>query len=562
MQDLLVILCLVLLAAVAVLMIWGVRQARRARRGDHLLRQIQDLPGFGAYGFAVFSDDGSLCFITPFARDCLEFVQSFLTQPNRVDFDACLDYLKFKSAQAYRELGGIAWRKLQGGVQGEFHEIAAMQGGRYCLAQGHSFKDGRRAIIFSAYDVMFDARDDGEKTDKMESLARLAGGIAHDFNNVLSIVDGYSKLASKEGLIIDVVHQYLAKISAAVQRGAKLTHKMMVFSDQRPKTNCVIDVSKVLKAREALLFASVPSHVRAVSRLNVKNAYVCSFDDALLQILQPVIENAAEAMPNGGMLTLGVQVVEARYVPFVETATAEAYICITVTDQGEGMPLSLVQKAFDPFFTTKAHGQKSGLGLSIVYGLVRQLGGEIYIRSTPHRGTDVEIYLPQSNENPTHEVVGGLDDPQSIRLNGYTVLLVDDEEDLVAVVSSMLRDMGMTVFTAPDGNAALMFHEEYDGQIDLLLTDLVMTDLDGMRLAEMMVCEREHMKVIFMSGYPASMEGRRLPDDSLFMTKPFDYDALARTVYSHLHGEGRSGGHRVDRWENNDDVKKEGIIHV
>lgn len=226
-----------------------------------------------------------------------------------------------------------------------------------------------------------------------------------------------------------------------------------------------------------------------------------------------------------------------------------------------GMPKDVVDRIFDPFFTTKEQGKGTGLGLSMVYGLVKQIGGHIDVFSTLGQGTTMSVYLPLSDKVPK-KILGGEDNLSSIRFDGYSVLVAEDEPDLLALVSNMLEDLGMKVLRASNGNEALAVQDDYEGKIDLLLTDVVMPELNGVDLADLLKELRPDVNVIFMSGYPAKGQMARveIPEDAVFIAKPIEYDALVKVIYTILSsgvGESIEDSVQISRWASKGGIEKE-----
>jgi CheY-like chemotaxis protein len=226
------------------------------------------------------------------------------------------------------------------------------------------------------------------------------------------------------------------------------------------------------------------------------------------------------------------------------------------------MEKEVVERIFDPFFTTKEQGKGTGLGLSMVYGLVKQAGGVIDVESVLGEGTSITVYLPLTDK-PPKRLSGSAETPDSIRFDGYTALVAEDEPDLLLLVSSALEELGMEVLSACDGREALVLQDEYEGVIDLLLTDVVMPELNGVDLAEFVQEFRPETHVIFMSGYPDKGQVARvsIPENAVFAAKPIRHDDLAGLVYSKLKGGGGDSGRdcRAPHWasKQDDDNDKE-----
>ncbi len=400
------------------------------------------------------------------------------------------------------------------------------------------------------------------QSKKLEALGQLAAGVAHDFNNVLSIVDGYARMTSKNLGKADVAKSYLEKITVASARGAALTRQMLAFSRHKVVSERIIDMVEVLEEQEALLEPLLGAGIKLSVRNNT-GAYLpieCS-QDALAQIVMNLCVNARDAMPEGGKLSIETGKASLEELPenMPDKNYIYGYAYLRVKDTGCGMNDEVITRIFDPFYTTKQQGQGTGLGLSMVYGLVKEAGGYIDVASSVGQGTVFTIFLPLSDKEPSKKIEGSAADVGSLQLKGYTALVAEDEEGLLEIVSDMLEQLGMTVLRARNGNEALLKQDEYEGDIDLLLTDVIMPELNGVKLAELFQCERPEAKMIFMSGYPAGsreakMELPALPEKALFVAKPFNYDDLALLVYHRLcddkeKGPGSFAGFTTDHWE-------------
>jgi signal transduction histidine kinase/ActR/RegA family two-component response regulator len=361
---------------------------------------------------------------------------------------------------------------------------------------------------------------------KLEALGQLAGGVAHDFNNVLSIIEGYARMAAKELVEQPEVGSYIEKIKQSVKRGAGLTRQLLAFGRKNIVPEAIYDLSNLVIDHEALfkplLDASMTLHIECGKEIFIECA-----PDAISQILMNVIVNARDAMPSGGHIYLNVS----EHKRLALKGTTGDYACISVRDTGTGMDSETKRRIFDPFFTTKPHDKGTGLGMSMVYGLVEQMKGAIDIQSESGKGTIINLYFPLSHEKQKRQIrqidngMGG----SVIRLDGYTALIAEDEPDLLTLVATMLGDMGMNVITAANGNEALARQEDYDGQIDFLVTDVVMPEMNGIKLSELFTSLRPDSKTLFISGYPASgnMARIELPQGAHLLSKPVAYDCLA-----------------------------------
>lgn len=375
------------------------------------------------------------------------------------------------------------------------------------------------------------------RAQKLESLGQLAGGVAHDFNNVLSIIDGYSIMAARKTKAESPVSEYLEKIQKATRRGADLTGQMLVFSRHKISSETVIDLAGVMEEQKILMKPLIDASINFHLEIDDQNLFIETTPDSLAQILMNLTINARDAMPEGGDLT--VKATKCRYEDLPESAAEKLrdlknarFVRFCVTDTGTGMDKKTRDKMFEPFFTTKDPGKGTGLGLSMVYGLVNQMNGWIDVRSAPEQGTAICIYLPLSNKVVTLKKIEAEDDIETISLKGYTALVCDDEPDILHILTDILTDLGLEVIEASNGDEALLKQDDYPGRIDLLLTDVVMPELDGVALAEMLQELRPEIETIFISGYPdkGNRAGIELPEEARFLSKPVEYEALARLL--------------------------------
>ena len=371
------------------------------------------------------------------------------------------------------------------------------------------------------------------QAQRLESLGQLAGGVAHDFNNILSIIDGYARIAKKTVPDNKEALDYLERITQSVQRGASLTGQLLTFGRHKVMKDIVTDLGDLVLDQESLLRplmdASISLSINVEKGINVDIA-----PDNICQILLNLCINARDAMPGGGNL-------------IIEAGHDKDRAFIRIVDTGMGMTPDIKARIFDPFFTTKDQGKGTGLGLSMVYGLVKDMRGNIEVESRPGDGSIFTIFLPLSEQKAqVQEIVE--DEEGNIYLNGFTALIAEDEPDLLGIVSGMLKDMGVNVLIATNGNEALKIQDDYDGNIDFLLTDVVMPELNGVRLAELFEAVRPDSKVVFMSGYPAHGQMARveLPEDALFMPKPVDFKKLGAVMKQMAQD---ADGSRTDRWK-------------
>lgn len=368
------------------------------------------------------------------------------------------------------------------------------------------------------------------QSNKLDTVSSLAVGIAHDFNNILSLLDGYARMANiriGEG-DIEGGQKYLERINIAVQRGTNLTRKLLLFSDRKVSGDKVIEIGQSLSNLNSFYLSKLnPSISLLVHSLD--DAQIKCPPDLFMDMLVGVLDNACDAMPDGGQITVETrkctQAMLPEDMPEQYESSNKNYILLTIKDTGSGMPQEVIDKAIEPFFSTKNDTKSSGFGLAVAYGLASQMEAYFALDSQEGYGTTVSFYIPIYSDVVSHEDVKG---PGDFTFEGRTILIADDEEELLEILGSELESLGFNVLSANDGNDALEVQDGYDGDIDILLTDIVMPELNGIRLAKLMNAVRPDTLIIFMSGYPAGskLEDIDLPAEANILAKPLNYDAL------------------------------------
>lgn len=355
------------------------------------------------------------------------------------------------------------------------------------------------------------------QAQRLESLGQLAGGVAHDFNNILSIIDGYARMAKKSVADEEKTLDYIERIKGAVQRGSALTEKLLTFGRHRYLKDCVVDLGNLVQEQAQLLSSLMDASI-AMSVECEEEIYVKISPDNICQILLNLCINARDAMPDGGCLSIHV------------SKERNENACLVVRDTGTGMSPEIQAKIFDPFFTTKEPGKGTGLGLSMVYALVQDMKGKITVDTRSGEGTTFNITLPLCDKQQ-YTPDASVED-HDFKLDGVTALIAEDEKDLLNLVSEIMEEMGATVLKAQNGQEALRLEKEFKGEIDFLITDVVMPELNGVRLAELFHQDRPESKIMFMSGYPAKGQLARvsLPQNIPFLSKPVDYQKIARIL--------------------------------
>jgi len=373
------------------------------------------------------------------------------------------------------------------------------------------------------------------QAQKMEAVGRLAGGVAHDFNNLLTAILGYAELLLDSDATDDV-RNAAGEIRKAGERAAALTKQLLAFSRKQVLQPKIVDLNDVLAEVDGILHRVLGEDIALEAERDPHLWVVLADPGQLQQVLLNLAVNARDAMPEGGVLRIATRNVSLRAanLPEVPTVAEGDYVLLEVADTGHGMDAETLSRVFEPFFTTKERGKGTGLGLSTVYGIVKQSGGYIHIESEPGKGTRVLVYLTR--------VHGAADSPLDVtprslpRGGTETILLVEDEESVRRLASLLLERSGYRLLVASSAEEALETARGYAGQIDLLLTDIVLPGLNGRRLADLLSPERPSMKVVFASGY--FDERGILEPGSDFIQKPFNPETLARTIRRALDRKG------------------------
>jgi PAS domain S-box-containing protein len=403
--------------------------------------------------------------------------------------------------------------------------------------------DGGTNVLLILHDLTERRNTESQlrQVQKMDALGRLTGGVAHDFNNLLGVIIGNVDLLSDQPELGSESKELVQEALDAAMRGAELTQRLLAFARKQPLAPRVIDINAILPGASNMLRrtlgAAVEVQLHLQDALWQTRADPSQVEDALLNLAI----NARDAMPNGGRLVIETANVmfDGDYIADNFDVTAGEYVQLSVSDEGAGMPPDVIERAFEPFFTTKPPGQGTGLGLSMIYGFVKQSGGHVKIYSEVGHGTTIRLYLPRAGK-----AEGGAEAAiavaPSLPTGTEKILLVEDNPGLRAVVLRMLTDLGYAVIEANNGEEALERLAE-DPAIDLLFTDVVMPgELTGPQLATVARERRPTLKVLLTSGYSEVLAGNgagKLQGTSL-IRKPYRKDELAQKLRSILQTEG------------------------
>lgn len=373
------------------------------------------------------------------------------------------------------------------------------------------------------------------QAQKMEAVGQLAGGVAHDFNNVLTAIRGSVDLAMTE-VESASAREDLRQIEKAAEHAAHLTHQLLAFSRQQVLQPQSTDLNKVVHDTTALIDRVIGDDIQLVQKLGPDIESVLVDRGQLQQVIINLCINARDAMPDGGRITIATSScdLDETYVSNNFVPASGRYVLLEIADSGFGMDLETQAHAFEPFFTTKSEG--TGLGLATVYGIVSQMGGHVEVESEPSIGTSFNVYLPST----TREVAPARTSPahSGESPNGSeTILHVEDSEMLRPMVQRALGRHGYNVLSAVDAEEAIEIARERDGNVDLLLTDIVMPGLNGRELADLLHAQYPHLRVLFTSGYPADVAVRNgiAANEVNFIEKPFLASDLLPLIQSILH---------------------------
>jgi len=363
----------------------------------------------------------------------------------------------------------------------------------------------------------------------MEAVGRLAGGVAGDFNNLLTVITGYSELLRTELATANPLHRFAEEILYAAERAAALTRQLLAFSRGQAAQPKPLDLNGLISGMEPMLRRLLGHNNELIVLADPHLGNINADSTQLEQVIMNMATNARDAMPNGGKLVL-----ETANVDLEDPIASKkiglpqgAYVMLAVSDTGVGMDAEVRSRLFEPFFTTKEQGKGSGLGLSTVYGIIRQSGGQITVYSQVGCGTIFEVYLPRMQEPATAQSRAIMVPP----MGSETVLLVDDEEGVRKLVCAVLQSSGYSVIEASSGQSALAAFEKNAHKIDLVLTDVVMPQMDGFELVQRLVEKSPDVKILFMSGYRDSPIGNSTTNPNRpFLHKPFTPDVLLARV--------------------------------
>jgi signal transduction histidine kinase/CheY-like chemotaxis protein len=403
--------------------------------------------------------------------------------------------------------------------------------------------DGRRARLVLATDIsertrtraaLHHSQEQLRQAQRLDAVGRLAAGIAHDFNNILTTIRGFGDILYRELGEDDPRRADAEQVRKAADRGVLLTGQLLAFGQRQLPRAQVLDLNAAIHSMEPLIRRLLGEDIRVDLRLLNGPALLRIDPGHLDQVLVNIILNARDAMPKGGTLTIETserQLAESARNRRIRPGT---YVTLAIHDTGDDLEADTAEHVFEPFHTHDPREQRAGLGLSMVYGIVRQNGGVMKVSSEPGQGSTVKVYLPLVEDDRLE-----IERPVSLR-GEETVLVVEDEDSVRDLVRQILEDHGHAVLTARHGRDAMLIAERYERPIDLLVTDVVMPEMGGGELVHRLIARRPNIKVLYISGYTNDEVVRRGVQGApaSFLHKPFTSDDFMLRVREVLEGAG------------------------
>jgi PAS domain S-box-containing protein len=523
----------------------------RLRRERDLISRIMET---SPVGIVVADQSGKITFANHCAEDVLGLTREAVAQ------HACTV---------------LTWRVADAeGIPQEGRPLPLQQllaGGRPVLDACHAVElpGGRRVVLSTNATPLFDAagKNDGmvvtlediterlaleaqlRQSQKMELVGQLAAGVAHDINNILTVIQGHTGLLLNAATANSHSMKSLKQIAAASDRAASFVRHLLMFSRKQVVQTKVLDLNALLRNLHSMLPQMLGERITLELCCHPGLPPVAVDASMTEQIVMNLAVNARDAMPRGGTLHIetsaaDIPVALARHHP---DARAGSFVCLTVQDTGCGMERRVMQRIFEPFFTTKEVGKGTGLGLSTVYGIVRQHLGWIEVESEVGKGTAFKVFLPCADSHSGSDVMASAVPPEAVDGGQETILVVEDELSLLKVLSRVLQRYHYRVLIAASGAEALEVWDEHHGQIDLLLTDIIMPgQMTGQELVKELKKRKPTLKVIMTSGYAAEAIGRDFnQDDTSFLPKPYQPHMVAELVRKTLDAPGeRAANHQ------------------
>jgi signal transduction histidine kinase/CheY-like chemotaxis protein len=340
------------------------------------------------------------------------------------------------------------------------------------------------------------------QVQKMEAIGILAGGVAHDFNNILQTIQGYTDLAMMKLDEADPLYRDLKQIDLSAGRAANLTRQLLLFSRRQPMEFIPLSLNNTVENLLKMLHRLIGEDITINTELDSELWTVQADAGTLEQVIMNLTINARDAMPEGGTLTIKTENmhVDEDYCKTYTYARPGRFVCISVQDTGSGMDKEIIDSIFEPFFTTKGPGKGTGMGLSVVYGIVKQHEGWVNVYSEPGQGSTLKIYLPASSlkvEEETEETIS----LEELQGNGERILLVEDEEEVREFTTMVLGENGYVVCEAASAEEALDIFDKEAGNFDLIFSDVVLPGKSGIQLVDQLISHKPEIRILLSSGY-------------------------------------------------------------
>ncbi len=373
---------------------------------------------------------------------------------------------------------------------------------------------------------------------KMEAVGNLAGGVAHDFNNLLTIIQGYTQMLMAQKDKTEPDYQGLKHVLDACDKAANLTRQLLLFSRKQPMEFKPVNINNTITNLLKMIKRLIGENIKIITNLKEPIQNIEADEGNIEQVIINLVVNARDAMPNGGTLTISTDNValSAKECQTIKDSHPGRFVRVSVADTGQGIPSDLIEKIFEPFFTTKEAGKGTGLGLSVVYGIIKKHNGWINVQSEIGGGTVFDIYLP-ATEITVDDKAHLSAETQMKQGNGEKILTIEDSADVLKFLAETLHQNGYTPITAANAAEAIEQFQNENGQIDLILADVVLPDKNGVTVSEEILAQKEDIPVILYSGYAEESIIQLIKKNPkfVFIQKPFKMKELLDLIYQKLH---------------------------
>jgi signal transduction histidine kinase/CheY-like chemotaxis protein len=377
------------------------------------------------------------------------------------------------------------------------------------------------------------------QSQKLEAVGRLGGGVAHDFNNILTSIRGNAELALDDMEADDPVSVRFKEIIESVEHASKLTRQLLLFSRNQPFEPLPLNINNTIASIMKMLERLISTEIEITTTL-AEEVWTIEADAVNIeQVVMNLAVNARDAMGEGGRLDIKTENVTIDPAEAAKTPNAKPgrAVCLTIKDSGAGMAPDTVSHIFEPFFTTKGAGKGSGLGLAVVYGIVKQHGGWITVKSSPGTGSAFSIFIPASSGKAPIKEAAAEDAPRPAegpRGASERILMVEDEQAVREITGKILEESGYIVFSAEDADEALEIFERESGLFDIILSDVVLTGVNGIELAKQLIKKKPELRVILTSGYIGDQSSWETISELgfKFLQKPYSLNLLLETIHS------------------------------